>query len=73
MELGEMPGIAARRMFEALKQVGLRTELRSTSALSFLPLDRTTGATILIEDNAEARRLAEEMIRAGVPVERIAE
>ncbi len=73
LELGEFPGPQARRLLDQLGGAGLRTELRVTSGVSYLPLDRTTGAALIVEDNAEARILAEEMIRAGVPVERVAE
>lgn len=73
LELGELPGPEARRLSECLRQAGLKAELRNTSCVSYLPLDRTTGAALLIEDDGEARRLAEEMIRAGIPVEHLAE
>jgi hypothetical protein len=73
VELGELPGPEARRLSEGLQQAGLRSELRNTSRISYLPVDRTTGAAMLIEDEGEARRVAEEMIRAGIPVEHLAE
>jgi phosphatidylserine/phosphatidylglycerophosphate/cardiolipin synthase-like enzyme len=73
LALGELPGPEARRLSDDLRRAGLRAELRNTSAVTYLPLDRTTGAALIVEDDAEARRLAEQMIRAGVPVERVAE
>src|SRR4051812_19237605 len=60
LELGELPGPEGRRLSEDLQQAGLRVELRNTSRVSYLPLDRTTGAALLIEDEDEAQRLAEE-------------
>jgi hypothetical protein len=73
VQLGELPGPEATRLLECLRQAGLRAELRNTSCASYLPLDRTTGAALLIEDEGEARRVAEEMIRDGIPVEHVAE
>jgi hypothetical protein len=73
VELGELPGPEARRLLDCLRQAGLRAELHNTSCVSYLPLDRTIGAVLLIEDEGEARHLAEEMIRDGIPVERVAE
>jgi hypothetical protein len=73
LELGELPGPEARRLVEDLQHAGLRTELRNTSCVSYLPLDRTTGAALIVEDEAESRRLAADMMRAGIPVEHLAE
>jgi hypothetical protein len=73
LELGELAGPEARRLLDELRRAGMRTELRNTSTVSYLALDRTTGSALLVEDHAEAELLAEEMIRAGVPVERLAE
>jgi hypothetical protein len=73
LELGELAGPEARLLLDKLRRAGLRTELRNTSNVSYLPLDRTTGSALLVEDHAEAKLLAEEMIRAGVPFERVAE
>ncbi len=70
---GELPGPEARRLLDELRRAGLRAELRNTSGVSYLPLDRTTGAALLVQDAAESRRVAEEMIQAGVPVEWLAE
>ena len=73
LELGELAGPEARRLLDELRRAGLRSELRNTSSVSYLPLDRTTGSALLVEDHTEAQRLAEQMIRAGVPVEHVAE
>ena len=54
LELGKLPGPEARRLSEDLQQAGLRVELRNTSRVSYLPLERTTGAALLIEDEGEA-------------------
>jgi hypothetical protein len=73
LELGDLPGPEARRLWDELRRAGLQAELHNTSGVSYLPLDRTTGAALIVEDDAEAQRLAEEMIRAGVPVEYLTE
>ena len=73
LELGKLPGPEARRLLDDLRRAGLRTELRNRSRVSYLPLDRTTGTALLVEDEAEAQRLVQDMIRAGVPVKRVAE
>jgi hypothetical protein len=73
LELGEMPGPEARRLLCELRRVGLRAELRVTSTVSYLPLDRTTGTALIVENDADATRLAEQMIQAGIPVQEIAE
>lgn len=73
LALGELPGPEPRRLSDDLRRAGLQAELRNTSAVTYLPLDRTTGAAWIVENDEEARRLAERMIQAGVPVERVAE
>lgn len=62
-----------RRLLENLNRAGLTTAVRNTSFVSYLPLDRTTNSAMLVEDDEEARELAERMIRAGVPVQEITE
>jgi len=69
LELGELPGPEARRLQSKLQRVGVRSEVRVTSRVSYTPLDRTTGLAWLIEDEADAARIAVQMIQAGVPVE----
>jgi hypothetical protein len=71
--LEEMWGPEARRLAVRLQHAGLRTEIRNTSYISYLPIDRTTGAALLIEDEAESRRVTDEMLRAGIPVAHFAE
>ena len=71
MELPDLPGQDARRLAENLRQAGLKSVLRNTSAMSYLFMDETTGHALLVEDEHEAERLAREMMAAGVRVERI--
>jgi hypothetical protein len=69
--LGEMPTREARRLIEAARDTGLNVLADNVSFISYLPYDRTTGCALLIEDDAEARSVAEAMIAAGVPVEAV--
>jgi hypothetical protein len=69
LEFGELHGPEARRLLGELRREGLRVELKTTSRVGYLPQDRTTGDALLIEDDVEARSLAEQMIESGVPVE----
>ncbi len=71
LDLGEFDGREARRWQEDLKGAGLQVVIRDTSFTSYLPIDRTTGAALLVEDEEKARELVEEMMRAGVPVQDI--
>src|SRR6185503_7697293 len=50
LELGELPGPEARRLQSKLQRAGVRSEVRVTSTVSYMPLDRTTGLAWLIED-----------------------
>src|SRR5262245_43147528 len=52
LALGELHGPEARRLLDDLRRAGLRAELRNTSGVSYLPLDRTTGAALIVEDEA---------------------
>jgi hypothetical protein len=72
-ELGELPGSEARRIRDMLKGAGLTVEFRNMSNVSYLPLDRTTGTALIVEDDAEMSLLAQQMIQAGVRVVDIAE
>jgi hypothetical protein len=71
--MSDLYGPEARCLAELLSDAGLRVELGSTSKVMHQPPDRATGAVLLIEDDVEATRLAQEMIRTAVPVERIVE
>jgi hypothetical protein len=67
--LGELPTREARRLIEAARDAGLNVLTENVSFIDYVPYDRTTGCALLIDDDAEARSVAEAMIAAGVPVE----
>lgn len=69
LSLGELPSREARRLIETLQKVGLDVVVQSASYVSYVPFNRTTGYAWLIEDDAEAATVVEEMLAAGVPVE----
>ena len=71
LPLGEMPTREAMRLIEAAREAGLSVLAENVSFISYLPYDRTTGCALLIEDDAEARSIAEAMIAAGVPVQAV--
>jgi hypothetical protein len=73
LEVDELPGPEARRMAAALQAAGVRVTVRNTSRVTYLPVDLDTRQAMLVEDEQVAEQLAHEMIRAGVPVEHIAE
>lgn len=59
----------ARRLVGAIQAAGPGVVVESASFISYLPYDRAAGCAWLIEDDAEARSLAEAMIVAVVPVQ----
>jgi hypothetical protein len=71
LPLGEMATREARRLAEAAKATGLDVVAEDASFISYLPYDRTTRCGWLIEDEAEARSVAEAMIAAGVPIQEV--
>ncbi len=71
LPLGEMPTRQALRLAEGAQAAGLDAVTENVSFISYLPYDRTTGCAWLIEDEAEARSVAEAMMAAGVPVRRV--
>ena len=74
LEFGELHGPESEAI--ARRRCGVRgcgSSSRDTSRVGYLPHDRTTGDALLIEDDEEGRRLIEQMIEAGVPVEDIYE
>lgn len=68
LPLGEMETREARRLVEAVRAAGLDVVAENTSFISYVPYDRTTNSVWIIEDDAEARSVAEAMIASGVPV-----
>ena len=66
--LDEMPTGEARTLVERMKAEGLIIATENASFVSFVPFDRTTGHAWLIDDENEARAIAESMIAAGIPV-----
>jgi hypothetical protein len=71
LALGEMPTPEARSVIERATAQGLDVVAERCSFVSYLPYDRTTGCAWLIEDDAEARAVAEAMIAEGVPIQDI--
>ena len=69
LQLGELPTREARRLIEAAQAEGLEVIAESASFVSYLPFDRTTGCAWLIEDDADAAGVVQEMLAAGVLVE----
>jgi len=61
----------ARWLIEVAREAGLSVLAEKVSFISSLLYDQTTGCALLIEDDAEARRVAEAMIAAGVPVQAV--
>jgi hypothetical protein len=70
-DLGVLPTQEAREIMKALRTQGLEFVAKNASTISYLPENRTLGLALLIEDETEAARTAEEMMAAGVPVESI--
>src|SRR5579871_6824929 len=62
LSLGELPTPEARSLIEAARREGLDVIAESTSFVSYLPFDRTTGCAWLIEDDAEAAAVARAML-----------
>ena len=69
--MAAMPGRVARDVARDLSTGGLQVEIDDVSRISYIPVDRTTGHALLIEDELEAAKVAESMIAAGVPVTHI--
>jgi hypothetical protein len=69
--LGELPGRDARRLAELAERAGLHPLIENASYISYLPFDRATGCVLLVEDEAEAKLVADEMIAAVFPVAEI--
>jgi hypothetical protein len=71
IDLGAMPTPDAKRLIKVTQAAGLDVQSENVSFIRFLPFDRTTGCAWLIENDAEARFVAEAMIAAGVPVQAV--
>jgi len=68
IEIEDMEGRIARKLTDELLSAGLEVDRVDTSVVSVLPFNRTHSFAWLIEDPAESKRIADEMISAGVPV-----
>jgi hypothetical protein len=64
-----VPTREAKRLIKVARAAGLSVLAENLSFISYLPYDRTTGCAWLIDNDAEARSVAEAMIAAGVPVQ----
>jgi hypothetical protein len=71
LDLGLLAERDARGIMKMLQAEGLKFVARDASTISYLPEDKTLKSVLLIEDDVEAARIAEEMLAAGVPVEDI--
>jgi hypothetical protein len=69
LSLGVLPTRQARNMIGAMQGQGLEVVAENASFASYLPLDRTCGCALLIEDDKEAESVAREMLALGIPIE----
>ena len=67
--LGTMNGQRCRDLDSVAQQLGLRLHTTNSSFTSYLPIDKTNDQMWLIEDEDEAKRIADEMIAAGIEVQ----
>src|SRR5687767_1899488 len=63
LSLVEMSTREARPLVQAARKEGLRVVDEGRSYVSYLPIDRTTGCALLIEDEAEMQAVAEAISR----------
>jgi hypothetical protein len=66
--LGMMPTPEALKFISEAEAQGLHIVAERTTIVSYLPYDRTDDCAWLIEDDSEARAIADSMIKSGVPV-----
>jgi hypothetical protein len=71
LELGVRPALEARAIISRAQSLGLRADSTTCLRTSYVFENRTTGAVLLVEDDAQAAQLANEMIAAGVPVREV--
>jgi hypothetical protein len=69
LDLGTMPSAEARRLIQSIQGEGLEVVAEYASFVGYLPYDRTTGCAWLIEDEAEASAVAQDMLASGIPVQ----
>ena len=67
--LGVFGSIECQRIRREAATLGLKLDLTDISSDGFLPEDKTAGLVWLIEDDSKAKRVAQEMTDAGVPIE----
>lgn len=68
--LGQMAQDVADELVETATQNGLCMKAERFSRVSYLPCDQATRVAMLIDNDADAAALAQEMIAAGVPIRR---
>jgi len=61
--------IDSPRLVDEAQRRGLRVEVLRSDTVSYLPHNTTTGAALVIENDAEAAEVATRMMVAGVPVD----
>ncbi|MCP3140547.1 hypothetical protein [Pyxidicoccus xibeiensis] len=66
--IGEFYGHLVRDVAAKVKHLGLRFEVESLVLDFYLPVNSKTGRSWLIKDAETARRVAERMMAAGMPV-----
>ncbi|MFP2907565.1 hypothetical protein ACLESD_21445 [Pyxidicoccus sp. 3LFB2] len=66
--IDEFHGRLVRDVAEMAKHLGLRFDIESLVLDAYVPVNSKTGAAWLIEDAETARRVAERMMAAGMPV-----
>ncbi|MBI1348515.1 hypothetical protein GC163_19750 [bacterium] len=67
--IGTVDGQRCRDLDSAAQQLGLQLNITNSSFTSYLPIDKTNDQMWIIEDDNEAKRIAEELIAAGVEVQ----
>jgi hypothetical protein len=70
IQLGVLRLEEARQLQEALASAGLSVEAEDVRHASYLFVDEADSSALIVDDLAEARRIALEMIAAGAPVVR---
>ena len=68
-EIGTVNGQRCRDLDSVSHQLGLQLHITNSSFTSYLPIDKTNNQMWVIEDDSEAKKIADEMIAAGVEIQ----
>jgi len=71
IRIGEFESIEGRKIVEACDREKLRTRIKERLETTFLPFNKETQISLVIEDDTIALAVAEEGIRQGMKVEYI--